>query len=118
MKKVTVYHNPRCSKSREVLSILDQENIEYNVINYIQNPINEKELEKVLKYLGIPASELVRTNDTLFKKLFKDKRDNLTEKDYLTIMIEHPTLMQRPIVVINKNAIIGRPPELVLEAVS
>ena len=113
MKKAIVYHNPRCSKSREVLSILEENNIEYDVVNYIANPLEENDLTKILKLLKISAEDLTRKNDKLFKELHKNS-DELTEQDYFNILLKNPTLMQRPIIICNKRAVIGRPPETVL----
>lgn len=107
MSKITIYHNPRCSKSREALKIIEKKKVAHEIINYIENPIQEKELKKILKCLGMNASEIVRTKDKLFKDFYKNT--SLDEKDYFDILIKHPTLMQRPIIVCNnKYAVIGR----------
>ncbi len=116
MKKAIIYHNPRCSKSREALSILEDKNVDYEIINYILHPIEEKELATILKLLKSAASELIRKNDKLFKENYGSAR-NLVEKDYIKILLENPSLMQRPIVVFNNKAIIGRPPELILKII-
>ncbi|NQY43112.1 MAG: arsenate reductase (glutaredoxin) [Legionellales bacterium] len=117
MKKTIVYHNPRCSKSRQVLSILDENNIKYDVVNYIKEPLEKNVLSNLLKLLKISAEELTRKNDKLFKDLYKNS-DKLTERDYFDILLKNPILMQRPIVVCKNRAVVGRPPETVLNIIS
>ena len=108
-----IYHNPRCRKSREALSILIQNNIQVEVIEYLKTPITKKELCVIINKLGISASDLVRKEEKLFKELYKDKKMNETE--YINILYENPILIQRPIIIKDNRAVIGRPPINVLD---
>ncbi len=110
----TIYHNPRCSKSRQTLAILEENGIQCDVVLYLETPPDEKALKALLKKLGIPARELLRKGEDEYKAL---KLDNpaLTESALIAAMCKHPKLIERPIVVHGKQAVIGRPPEKVLE---
>tara|TARA_B100001741_G_C15968718_1_gene332381 strand:- start:18 stop:359 length:342 start_codon:yes stop_codon:yes gene_type:complete len=108
-----IYHNPRCRKSREALSILIQNNIQVEVIEYLKTPITKKELCVIINKLGISASDLVRKEEKLYKELYKDKKMNETE--YINILYENPILIQRPIIIKDNRAVIGRPPINVLD---
>ncbi len=105
-----IYHNPRCSKSRNTLDILREHNVETDVILYLETPIDRATLFSLLKMLGITPSQLIRRNEPDFKRLHLDN-DNTTDEDLVNAMIEYPKLMERPIVVHNNKAVIGRPPE-------
>ena len=105
-----MYHNPRCSKSRQTLEILRRSNVETNVILYMETPIEQATLLSLLKMLGITPSQLIRRNEADFKRLHLDN-DDTTDEDLVNAMIESPTLMERPIVVHNNTAGIGRPAE-------
>lgn len=111
---VTIYHNPRCSKSRQTLELLHQQGIEPDIIEYLKTPPSKAELKRVLKLLGISARELLRTKEAEYKELGLDKT-GVNENAIIDAMIAHPKLMERPIVVKNNKAAIGRPPEQVLE---
>lgn len=104
-----IYHNPRCSKSREGLGILQTANIELDVIDYIKNPLSYEEIKGVLAKLGIPAIDLVRKNEAIWKENYKGK--TLSEEEIIKAMVEFPKLIERPIVVDKNTAVIGRPPE-------
>jgi arsenate reductase (glutaredoxin) len=106
---ITIYHNPRCSTSRQTLEILHKRKDEVKVIEYLKNPPDKKELQQILKYLGLPASQLIRKKEELFKEKYKDKK--LSEAEWLDVMIKNPILIERPIVIKGKKAIIGRPSE-------
>tara|TARA_A100000164_G_C21849555_1_gene744303 strand:- start:456 stop:800 length:345 start_codon:yes stop_codon:yes gene_type:complete len=108
-----IYHNPRCRKSREALSILMQQNIEYEIIEYLKNPIKKPEIKKILKMLNISAKDLIRKEEKLFKENFKGV--NLSDAEYLDLLCKYPILIQRPIVVKNQSAVLGRPPINVLD---
>jgi len=108
-----VYHNSRCAKSRNTCKLLTENGAEYEIVEYLKNPISAKELTDILKKLNIPAADLVRKGETIYKELFKGK--DLSEKQWVNAMVEHPKLMERPIVVKGKKAVIGRPPENALE---
>lgn len=108
-----IYHNPRCSKSRQTLELILQAGQEVEIIDYLNHPPSEKELTTIIKLLGINAEDLVRKNEDAYKEKFKGKK--ITQQEWVKILIEHPKLIERPIVVKGDKAIIGRPPEKVLE---
>jgi len=109
----TIYHNPRCSKSRQCLAILEEKNEDLNIIKYLDTPLSEEKLSKIIDLLGIKPIDLVRKNEAIWKQEFKDKP--LTENDLIRTMCEYPKLIERPIVIKNNKAIIGRPPEKVID---
>ena len=108
-----IYHNPKCSKSRQTLQIINDKNIDVDVILYLNNPPNAKELESVLTKLNIAPLELIRKSESIWKDNFKGK--SFSDKELIDIMVANPKLIERPIVVARDKAIIGRPPEDVLE---
>lgn len=114
--KVIIYHNPRCSKSRQTLQLLREHGVEPEIVEYLQDPPDRKTLASILDMLGIEPRDLMRRNETPWKELgladSKFGRDEL-----IAAMIEHPILIERPIVVAGKRAVIGRPPEKVLEII-
>ena len=112
---IKIYHNPRCSKSRQGLEIVEQSGKEFQVIKYLENVPSEKELRELLKYLDIKPSELLRKNEAVWKENYKGK--SLTEDQILSALIAHPKLIERPIVVNGNKAIIGRPPEIIREII-
>ena len=112
--KVVIYHNPRCSKSRHALQLLQDHDFEVEVIEYLTNPPNKKELKHLLKLLGMDdPRELMRKNESAYTEQGLDDQE-LTMDAMVNTMIQHPTLIQRPIVVANGKAVIARPPEDVL----
>ena len=115
MKKLTIYHNARCSKSREALEILTKKGIETEVVEYLKKPLTKKVLKDLLMKLNLKPLDIIRTNEDIFKKKFKGK--NFKDEEWIQILIENPTLLQRPIVVDEYKAIIARPPESLLEFV-
>lgn len=106
-----IYHNPRCSKSRQGLEILKELAVKFEIINYLENPISETELLEIIKLLGIKPIDLVRKNETIWKESYKGK--NLNDHQIVMAMVENPKLIERPIVVNNGKAIVGRPPEII-----
>jgi arsenate reductase len=106
-----IYHNPRCSKSRQGLAILEKAKIEFETIKYLENPISQKELQTIIDLLGIEPIELVRKNEAIWKQNFKGKE--LTNSEIVQAMVENPKLIERPIVINNGKAVIGRPPEII-----
>ena len=108
-----IYHNPRCSKSRQGLAILQDAQVEPEIINYIKNPITFTELKDILQKLAIPSIDLVRKNEAIWKENFKNKE--LSENDVIEAMITYPKLIERPIVINGEAAVIGRPPEKIKE---
>lgn len=111
---VTIYHNPRCTKSRETLALLQDKGIKPNIIEYLQNPPDRKTLTEILDKLGISARQLIRTKEAAYLENKLDD-NSLTRNQLISAIIEHPILMERPIVLANGKAAIGRPPENVLE---
>ncbi len=113
MKKVTILHNPRCGKSREALSLLQKENCEIEIIEYLKKVPTKKELKTILSKLGLKAVEIVRKKEAIYVEKFKNK--NFTNEEWIQLLIENPILIERPIVIDGYKAIIGRPPELVID---
>lgn len=103
----TIYHNPRCRKSRAGLQFLQENGIEPTIVEYIKNPLSEAELKDILLRLNKKPAEIIRTQEAIYKSDFKGK--NFTEEEWVKILIEHPKLMQRPIVVKGPKAVIGDP---------
>ncbi|HCK71801.1 MAG TPA: arsenate reductase (glutaredoxin) [Planctomycetaceae bacterium] len=109
-----IYHNPRCSKSRQALAILQDSKVEFEVIEYLTNPPTEQELREIIAKLGIAARDLIRQKEEEFKQLGV-KQDVLSHDSAITLMANEPKLMERPIVVTDEKAVIGRPPENVFD---
>ena len=110
---VKIYHNPRCTKSRQTLALLQERGIKPQVIEYLQTPPSVKELEEILQMLGIGPRDLMRKGESQYKDQELD-RDRLTHGQLVYAMVTSPILIERPIVVANGKAAIGRPPESVL----
>lgn len=110
---VTIYHNPRCSKSRQTLELLRTRNIEPEVILYLDTPPDAAKLRELLRKLGITARQLVRKGEPEYQSAGLDRTD-CTEAELIAAMVAHPKLIERPIVVAGERAAIGRPPENVL----
>ena len=108
-----VYHNARCSKSRSACEIVAGRGIEAHIVEYLKTPPSRDELRAVLQKLGMKASELVRRGEEEYKQHYAGR--TLTEDEWLDAMAEHPILIERPIVVRGDRAVVGRPPEKVLE---
>ena len=114
MEKVTIYHNPKCSKSRQTLQLLRERGIEPIIVEYLKQPLNASQIKKVLKMLQLGPRELMRKKESEYKDL--NLADNkLSQDSLINAMAEHPILMERPIVVVGSKAVLGRPPENVLE---
>ena len=111
----TLYHNPRCSKSREALQILQQANEPVEVVLYLKDPLSEGVLKKIIQQLGVSVLELIRKNETVWKQSYKGK--TLTEDELITAMVNNPKLIERPIAIKNGKAVIGRPPQEVLKVI-
>ncbi len=109
-----IYHNPRCSKSRETLKLLEARGLQAKVRLYLENPPSRKELEALLKTLGVTAQTLTRTQEKTYKELVK-QHGVPSETQLVDWMLEYPVLIERPIVINGKQARVGRPPEQVLE---
>ncbi len=113
--KATIYHNPKCSKSRETLRLLKENNVDVEVIEYLKNPPTKKKLRKILLMLNMNPGEILRNKENVFKEKYEDK--NLTENEILGAMIKTPILIERPIVILGEKAVLGRPPENVLKII-
>jgi arsenate reductase len=109
----TLYHNPRCGKSRATLELLRSQGIEPTVIEYLKTPPSAAELEAILAQLGLEPRELMRKGETLYKEAGLDN-PSLDRSALIAAMVAHPALIERPIVLANGKAAIGRPPENVL----
>ncbi|HEB66322.1 MAG TPA: arsenate reductase (glutaredoxin) [Gammaproteobacteria bacterium] len=111
---VTIYHNPRCSKSRQTLALLQEHGIEPTIIEYLKTPPDAETLRRLLDALGMSPRDLMRRKEKEYKELGLDD-PSLSDDDLIRAMIEHPRLIERPIVVTDKGVAIGRPPENVLK---
>lgn len=109
-----MYHNPICGKSRGALEILRERDVACEVIEYLQTPVDRATLERILELLGGPPGDLVR-KDKRFKELALDPRDYVTREEVVELLLAHPELMERPVVVRGGRAVIARPSERVLE---
>ena len=116
MSEITIYHNPRCSKSRQTLALLANRGLSPRVVHYLDTPPTPATLARLLKLLEMRPRELLRTGETVYAELgLEDPR--LTDDDLIAAMVSHPVLIERPIVEANGSAVIGRPPEIVLRIV-
>ena len=113
---ITIYHNPKCSKSRQTLKLLEEQATGIDVIEYLKNPPTVKKLKEILSLLKISPRELMRKKETEYKELMLSN-SNLSDKDLIESMIKHPILIERPIVLANGKAVLGRPPENVLNII-
>ncbi|HIE89664.1 MAG: arsenate reductase (glutaredoxin) [Pseudomonadales bacterium] len=113
MTLVTIYHNPKCSKSRQTLALLEERDLELRIVPYLESPPSKSELADIVKMLGIAAADIVRTGEDEYKEsgLTADSSEN----DVLDAIVIAPKLMQRPIVICGDQARVGRPPESALE---
>ena len=115
---VTIYHNPRCSKSRQTLQLLvdnlPQAEIQLEIVEYLKSPLNKKQLKHIISLLGCTVRDIIRKSEADYKENNIADKD-LTDNQLLDAIVKWPKLMQRPIVVNGDNAAIGRPPEDVLE---
>lgn len=112
--QVTIWHNPRCSKSRQTLKLIEDNGINPNIRRYLEDAPSMAELRRVLGQLGCPARDLVRVKEPLFKELGLDNA-GASESQLLAAMVEHPKLIERPVVISDKGVVLGRPPENVLQ---
>ena len=108
-----IYHNPRCSKSRQTLSLMQEKGVEVEIIEYLKVIPSEKELRSIIKLLGIKPEKLLRKGEADYKQNFKGKI--LSDEEWISAMVQYPKLIERPIVVSDNKAILGRPPENVLD---
>ncbi len=108
---IKIYHNPRCRKSREGHRILEESGQAFETILYLENKPSKGALQEVLRKLNISPEKLLRKNETIWKENFKGKE--MTDDEIIEAMIEYPKLIERPIVINNEKAVIGRPPETI-----
>lgn len=106
---VTIYHNPKCTKSRATLGILQERGVEARIVEYLKSPPSKAELKAIIEKLGIRPEELVRKGEDVYKTKYAGKK--LTDAQWIDAMISDPILIERPIVVSGSRAVIGRPPE-------
>ncbi|MEZ6051939.1 MAG: arsenate reductase (glutaredoxin) [Planctomycetaceae bacterium] len=107
---IRIYHNPRCSKSRQTLQLIQEAGIEPEIVEYLNTPPSIRELEQLVKKLGIEPQALMRKGEAIYKELGLGKRD-LSHEEAIQLLHEHPKLIERPIIVKGDLAILGRPPE-------
>ncbi|MEE8263409.1 MAG: arsenate reductase (glutaredoxin) [Gammaproteobacteria bacterium] len=112
--KVTIYHNPRCSKSRQTLDLIRKRNIDPDVIEYLKTPPDRATLERILALLELEPRDLMRKNESVYKQEKLDDKA-LSREALISAMLDYPILIERPIVLSKGKARIGRPPEKVLE---
>ncbi len=112
--KAVIYHNTRCSKSLETLDLLREHLIEPEIVNYLETPPSRDELERILGLLGKPAQAIVRFSEPLCQELGITAQDQRSNDEWIDTLLAHPILIERPIVVIDERAALGRPPENVL----
>ena len=116
MSKYAIFHNPRCSKSRQTLQILKDNECDTEIILYLENPLDQSVLGGIIKKISLSPRELLRKGEQEFKD--NDlKNKNLSDQEILEFMIKHPKLIERPIVIKGDKAILGRPPENVLQLI-
>ena len=110
---ITIYHNPRCSKSRECLQLLELENIPFSTVKYLSEPLSEEEITSIIKKLNIRPIELIRQKEDVWKDKYKGKE--LTDQQVIEALSTHPELIERPIVINGDKGVIARPAEKVKE---
>ena len=106
-----IYHNPRCSKSRAALAILEESGVAFDVVDYLKEPLTEAELSAIVKKLGLKPEELVRRGEAIYKEKYSGRK--MSDVDWIRAMAMNPILIERPIVVRGNKAVLGRPPEKV-----
>ena len=111
---ITIYHNPKCSKSRQTLKLLQEQGINPVTIEYLKNPPTVEKLKEILSLLGVSPRDLMRKKENEYKELGLANSD-LSDEDLIDLMIKNPILIERPIVLANGKAALGRPPEQVLK---
>ena len=108
---IQIYHNPRCRKSREGLAILEASGKDFEIVKYLEVTPSEETLGEIIQKLGISPIALIRTNEAIWKEHYKGKV--LSDEAIIKAMVSHPKLIERPIVIHDKRAVIGRPPEAI-----
>ena len=116
MSAYKIFHNPRCSKSRQALQMLQDNNCDIEIINYLETDLNASLIKDVLHKLSLKPRDILRTSEQDYKDN-NLKEDNFSDDDLIDYMIKHPELIERPIVIKGHRAVLGRPPENVLELI-
>jgi arsenate reductase len=111
--KITIYHNPRCGKSRQTLALLEARGVQPQIIEYLKTPPDAATLKQLLKRLGLRPRELLRSKEAAYREAGLDD-PGLSDDAVIQAMLDHPILIERPIVVAGNKAVLGRPPENVL----
>lgn len=106
---IQIYHNPRCTKSRQGLALLEEAKVDFEIIKYLDTPVQKEELEEIISLLNIAPIQLVRKTEAIWKENFKGKE--LNDAEIIAAMVEFPKLIERPIVINGNKAVIGRPTE-------
>jgi len=112
---ITIYHNPRCTKSRQGIAALEEAKVDFEVIKYLDSPLNKKQLQEILNLLHISPIQLVRKTEKIWKENYKGKE--LSEQQIVEAMVAHPKLIERPIVIKDDKAVIGRPTQLIVDLI-
>jgi len=112
---ISILHNPRCGKSREGIALLEVSGKAFEVIKYLEHPLNEEELNELIRKLNIRPIQLIRQKEKIWVEQFKNR--NLSDNQILKAIATHPILMERPKVITNNKAIIGRPPHLITDII-
>jgi len=109
MQNIQIWHNPKCSKSRNAMTLLKEKGINANIVKYLETSPSKEQLKDVLKKLNMKASELLRTGEDIYKEL--NLKNVIDEEQLIEIMVEHPILIERPIIIKGDKAVIARPIE-------
>lgn len=112
--KNKIFHNPKCSKSREALKLLQEKAIEIEVVEYLKNPPSASELKTICDTLNVAPTEIIRSKEPLFKELGLSLESGFSAQEWCLVLAKHPSLIERPIVCYQGKVVIGRPPETVL----
>ena len=110
MKKITIYHNPRCSKSRKALCLLGEKETELEVIEYLKTPLSRRDYQNICLHLSLSPKEIIRTKEKSFRDLGVSLKE-MVEEDVYDLLVNHPHLMERPIVIFGDKGVVARPPE-------
>ncbi len=116
MSEINILHNPRCSKSRQTLALLQENGVEPNVIEYLKSPPSKTKLKQIVKLLGVSPRDIIRTKEAEYKEAGLDNPD-LTKEQIIELMVSNPKVIERPIVFSKDKAAVGRPPENVLAVI-
>ena len=114
MSEITIWHNPRCSKSRQTLQLIEDRGLEPTIVEYLRTPPSTEELEQVLRMLGLEPRDLMRKKEAAYKEQSLDE-PSLSPQELVQAMVDNPVLIERPVVIVGNKAALGRPPENVLD---